>query len=194
MLLMKQSLFFILCQLCLTALCQEEIEGPWTVECGVNPFTSSIKYPALNFRYISPRFRISTEDWTEEEERHPDKFKNGRLMMELMYTPPFRFFGSSFNLQYRFVKSGRLSIEAYGGPKLIFVTPSDYVINPGAEGTRKEAWYINFGLLFQFELGLIDPFVDIGKDRLATIGAEIDLHAIRKRIKKKTDTPYLKEK
>src|ERR1035437_1735284 len=75
----------------LSSLCQTEIKEPWIMAFGVNKNSSFKDFTGMNLRFISPKFQISGEDhyWTEEEEKHPEKFKKVRFIIELLYAPSF---------------------------------------------------------------------------------------------------------
>lgn len=169
------------------------MEGPWIFECGASSDNRYKERTILNFRYVSPRFRWSQSEWTEEEEKHPEDFKKARIMLEVLYAPPLNLLATSVNIQYRILKYKKLSVEAYGGIKFFFITPADFVVNPHVASKKNDAWYINPGLLCQLNLGLISPFADIGADGIYTIGTEIDLRGIHKKVKRKFRAPYLKQ-
>src|ERR1700748_607953 len=118
---MKFTLLPVICVLPLSLLSQVVVGRPWTVECGTSSNTFFKTSPSLNIRYISPRFRWSEENLSEEQEKHPEKFKNMRLMLECIYTPPLKVLCTGFNLQYRLLRYKRLSLELYGGLKFFFV-------------------------------------------------------------------------
>ena len=182
LLLMKPILLLLTCHLSLTALCQDVVEGRWTFEGGASKNVFLNESYSINLRYISPKFELSGENhyWTVEDEKHPEKFKKARFMFELLYAPPFEVIGTGFNLQYRILKLKRLSVEVYGGFKFFFVTRSYF-----RSGSSKGTWYINDGLICQLDLGVIAPFVDIGYDRILTIGTEMNFHAIYRKPKKR---------
>jgi hypothetical protein len=166
----------------LTALCQDVVEGAWTIECGASTNNAFKKSSSINLRYISPKFQLSNKDhyWTEDEGKHPEKFKKARFMIELLYAPSFEVLGTGLNLQYRILRYKRLGIEVYGGLKFFFVTRPDF-----GSGTNKGIWYINDGLICQLNLGMIAPFADIGYDGIFTIGAEMNFHSIYRKAKKR---------
>ena len=157
---------------------------PWAIECGASSNNAFQRSSSLNLRYISPRFRWSDDELTEEEEKHPEKFKNTRLMIEVIYTPPFKVLCTGFNVQSRFLKYRRLSVELYGGVKFFFVPGPDFEAIPFLKAGR-QIWYMNVGLLCQLNLGMIAPFADIGGDGIITVGTEVNLHAIYKKPKKR---------
>lgn len=192
---MKSSFVFLLCHLVLSLAGQEVIEGRWHVECGASTYTSFRDFSILNLRYISPAFRVKSDerDWTEEEEKHPKEYKKGRLMLELLYAPPLQFLGMGANLQYRLLKYKRLSLEGYGGLKFLFVTKPDYVINPRVSAKNKDIWYFNFGLIARLDLGNMAPFADLGTDGIMSIGTEVDFYALYKKVKRARGAPYLKQ-
>ena len=179
---MKSILLLILCHLSLRALCQDVVEGRWTFEGGASTNIFFKESYSINLRYISPVFQISNQDhyWTEEEGKHPEKFKKARLMFELLYTPPLEVLGTGLNLQYRILKFKRLSLEIYGGLKFFFVTGPAF-----GSGNNNGVWYINDGLICQLDLGMIAPFADIGYDGIFTIGTEVNFHSIYKKAKKR---------
>lgn len=183
---MKHFFLLIICHLSLPLFCQETISGPWKLQYGASSNTGFIESYSFNLRCVSPRFKYSNEDWTEEMGKHPEKYKRARFMFELLYTPPLKVICSAVNLQYRLLKYKRLSVEIYGGVKFLFVAPRDFIKNPNLESViNKQGWYMNVGPLLQLDLGLILPFVDLGYDGLVTIGAEFNFHAIYKKPKKR---------
>ncbi|MBL7932717.1 MAG: hypothetical protein JNL60_12485 [Bacteroidia bacterium] len=172
---------------------QTTMEGPWTLECGASSNSRYKERSILNLRYISPRFRWTQSEWTAEEETHPEDFKKTRIMFELLYGPPTKIFAMGANVQHRILKYKKLSIEAYGGVKFFFVSTEDMTLNTRGSRQNKDAWYINAALLIQVDLGLFSPFVDIGRDVIYTLGVEIDLPGIRKKVKRRFRAPYLKQ-
>jgi hypothetical protein len=177
---MRYWLLIVLCLFYLSENAQVNIKGPWTGEVGASTNTGFERW-SLNLRYISPRFRWS-EEYIEDEDKHPE-LKGMRLMVEVIYTPPFKVFCMSFNVQYRLVKVGRFSGELYGGPKLFIVTGPDFTTPRTKIGQRSDIWYLNMGLLCQLDLGIVGPFVDFSGDRILTVGTEVNLRAIYKRPK-----------
>jgi hypothetical protein len=73
-----------------TVLSQSQ-ETKWTTEYGLSKNTRYPNFKGINVRFISPLFPITTAGryWTEEEEKHPEKFKKTRFFIELLYAPPF---------------------------------------------------------------------------------------------------------
>lgn len=181
---MKFTILFALCYLPLTVFCQAVIEGKWTTECGVSTMNVLKKSTALNLRYISPRFRWSDNDLTEEQEKHPEKYNKTRIMFELIYSPPIANLCTGLNVQYRILKYKKVSLDMYGGIKLFFTRSKDFAIKrPFIKGSSKGIWYLNAGLLLQANLGIIAPFVDIGYDGILTVGAELNLNKIYRKPK-----------
>ena len=172
---MKLTVLLILYHLSLSLFCQTVIGRPWTIEFGESTNNFFKESPSLNLRSISPRFKWSNYELTEEDEKHPEKFKNTRIMFELIYAPPFKVLCTGLNIQYRVLKYKRLNIELYGGMKFILASPSDFLMN---SNLNKNGWYLNMGLLCQLDLGIIAPFADIGGDLIFTIGTELNLHSI----------------
>ncbi len=163
---------------------QVAIKGRWTLECGLSTNNAFKKSSSFNVRYISPRFKWS-EEWTEEDEKNPEVFKNMRLMMELIYTPPLNVLCIAFNAQCRFINYKRFSLELYGGPKFFFITGKDFKRPNAKIGRRGDIWYVNLGLLCQVNLGIIAPFADIGGDGIFTIGTEVNFRSVYKKPKKR---------
>jgi len=188
LLFMKLIPILILCQLPLPLLCQLRVGRPWTIECGASTSNYFAESASLNLRYISPRFKWSNDDETDEEEKHSEKLKKTRFMIEVIYTAPLRVLCGGFNVQYRFLKYKRLSLEAYGGYKFFFVPGPDFETIPPLKG-KTEVWYMNMGLLCQLNFGAIAPFADIGVDRILTIGTEFNFHAIYRKQKKRYNLP-----
>ena len=138
---------------------QVAIKGPWSVELGASAFASFSQYPSLNIRYISPRFKWS-EDWSPEEEKDPEPFRNMRIMLEVIYSPPLNVLGTGINAQYRWIRYKRFSFEIYGGLKIFLITRPDFKIPNRRNRRSNEAWYMNIGLLSQLDLGVVSPFID----------------------------------
>ena len=160
------------------------IKGPWTIECGTSTNTFFKTPASLNIRYISPRFKWSDYELTAEEEKKSGKFKNTRLMIELIYSPPLKVLCAGFYVQSRLLGSKRLTMDIYGGMKFFLVPGPDFVRIPYLKGGR-ELWYMNLGLILQLYLGIISPFAAIGYDGILTIGTEVDLHKIYRNPKKR---------
>lgn len=179
---MKSILFLTLCSSTLFG--QVSIKGPWTIECGASTSTFFKTPASLNIRYSSPRFRWSDKELTAEEEKKSEKFKNTRLMMELIYFPPLKVLCSGFYVQYRLLGSKRLILDIYCGAKLFWVPGPDFVKIPYLKAGRNSS-YMHLGLKLQLNLGIISPFADIGYDRILTIGTGVDLHKIYKKPKRR---------
>ena len=179
---MKSILFLTLCSLSLFG--QVSIKGPWTIECGVSTNTFFKRPASLNVRYISPRFKWSDYELTAEEEKKSEKFKNTRLMIELIYSPPLKVLCTGFNVQSRLLGSKRLTMDIYGGIKFFWVPGPDFVKIPYLKAGR-ELWYMNLGLILQLNLGIISPFADIAGDGILTIGTEVDFHKIYRKPKRR---------
>lgn len=169
-----------MCHLPLPLLCQVEVGKRWTFECGASSGSLFREKPSLNLRYISPRFRWSNEELTEEQELNAEKFKNSRVMMELIYRPPLNALCMSFNMQSRLLRSRWLSLDLYGGLKFFPVPGRDFIGISYLKGGR-EIWYMNLGLLCQLDLGPVAPFADIGGDGIITIGTEVKVRTYHKK-------------
>lgn len=183
---MKLSFLLILFHLPILLCGQAALKGPWKIECGIST-NNALKPSGFNLRCISPRFKWSHKDYyTEEEKKYQEKFKKGCIMAELIYTPPFKVFCTSLNVQSRFINYKRLSIEGYGGVKFFFVRGPDFKnINP----LKGKKGYLNMGLLFQFNLGFIAPFADFSADSIITIGTELNLQSIYGKAKRRYNLP-----
>src|SRR5689334_3225684 len=119
---MKPLAFIILLHVCLPGFAQVEVKGKWNLQLGVssnNGFTRESN--CINIRYVSPRFKWS-EEWNLDEETQPDKYRNMRIMVELMYAPPFKVIYSSINAQYRLIRWKRFTTYVTGGLKVLFVS------------------------------------------------------------------------
>lgn len=179
---MKPYFLLTICHLPLVIFCQEPAKDPWTFECGI---TSNIFFsvtPSIDLRYISPSFKFSNDNLTEEEEEK--KTKDFRLMLELLYGPPLRTLGAGIKIQYCLVNKKKISLEPYIGLKLFIVPGPDYIKMPRLK-EGKNMWYYNLGIILHAHLGVISPFLDIGTDGIATIGTELDFHAIYKNPKRR---------
>ncbi len=181
---MKILVLYILSYIPLTLISQAVIEGKWKIQCGASTMSKFKNSSAFNLRYISPKFRWSDEDLTEEQEKHASHYKKTRIMFELIYSPPFNNFCFGLNVQHQMLKYKRTSLEAYGGIKLFFLRGNDFTIKrPFIKGSSKGVWYLNAGLLLQINLNSISPFFDVGYDGITTVGAEFNLHSIYKKPK-----------
>jgi hypothetical protein len=180
---MRSFLFICLCTLLQPSEAQVEVKGKWNVQGGVSSNNAfSYGKPCVNIRYVSPRFKWS-EDWNLDEEKQPDKYRNMRIMLELMCGPCLRTVCSSVNAQYRLIKCKRFTTYISGGLKVLFVSGNDFNVPGTRANHRDQGWYMNMGLVSQFDLGPILPFVDIGGDRIITIGTEVNLQKIYKKPK-----------
>lgn len=173
-----------MCHLSLSLSSQAVIGRHWTIECGASSNNAFKSSSSLNLRCVSPRFKWSNYELTKEEEKHPDEFMNTRFMMELIYAPILKVLCTGFNVQSRLLKYKKLSMDVYGGMKFFIVPGPDFVTIPYLK-SGKELWYMNMGLIFQLNLGVIAPFADVGGDKIITIGTEINLHSIYKKPKKR---------
>lgn len=181
---MKFTIVIALCYLPYTLFCQSVIEGKWKTAYGICNMSAFKKSSAFNLRYISPRFRWSDIDLTEEQEKQPDVYNKTRIMFELIYSPPIANLCTGLNVQYRILKFKKVSLETYGGIKLFFTRSKDFAIKrPFIKGSSKGIWYLNAGLLLQANLGIIEPFVDIGYDGIMTVGTELNLRKIYRKPK-----------
>jgi hypothetical protein len=178
------SLLLILCHLSLSQFGQAVVGREWTMEFGASSNTFFKNSQSLNLRFVSPRFRWSNIALTEEEEKHSEKFKNTRLMVEVIYSPPKQVVCTGFNVQSRFLGSKRLTLDIYGGMKFFWIPGPDFVRIPYLKAGR-ELWYMNLGLILQLNLGIVSPFADFGGDGILTIGTEVDLHKIYKKPKRR---------
>ncbi len=178
---MKQSLVVIACHLVLSQFGQAVIEGPWSVELGQSSCTFFSTSPSYNIRLVSPRFKWSDYELSDAEQKRADDFKNTRLMMEVIYKHPLKVLCTSLNVQSRFIKYKRFSMDVYGGMKFFFVPGPEFSRIPYLK--KRETWYMNFGLLAQVNMGIIAPFADIGGDGVITIGSEFNLHKIYRKPK-----------
>lgn len=175
---MKLPFLLILCHLSLPIFCQSLVESSWGIECGAST-NNALESPSLNLRYLSPRFK-----WSNEED--PGKFKkNARLMFELIYTPPFKVLCTGLNVQYRFLNYKRLNLDIYGGYKFFFIPGPNFENIPYHRKGKKYIGNINIGLLCQFDLGIISPFIDMGIDSIITIGTQVNFRAIYRKPKKR---------
>jgi hypothetical protein len=179
---MKPVLFIIVCQLPFTVFCQSTVPNQWRIQCGASSNTLYQTPASFNLRYISPRFKWSYDEPTEEELKDPERFGNARLMMELIYAPPLKVWCSSFNAQYRLMGRQRLTLEIYGGLKFFFIPGEDFAnLRPLRE--NNDIWYMNTGLILQLNLGFIAPFVDLGGDGIITAGTEFHFRNVYKKPK-----------
>jgi hypothetical protein len=179
---MRSILFLTLCSSTLFG--QVSMKEPWTIECGASTNTFFKTPASLNIRYISPRFKWSDYELTAEEEKKSAKFKNTRLMMELIYSPPLKVLCTGFYVQYRLLGSKRLIMDIYGGMKVFWVAGPDFVSIPNLRAGRNPS-YMHLGLRLQLNLGIISPFADIGYDRILTVGTGVDFRKIYKKPKRR---------
>jgi hypothetical protein len=179
---LKTILLLTLGHLSSAVFSQVAIKGPWKIACGASSSSAFRESSSFNVRYLSPRFKW-LENETEEEEKNPEKFKNMRLMAELIYRPPLKTLCTGFNAQCRLIKYKRFSMELYGGLKLFFITGSDFAVPNSIAGRGGDLWYMNMGILWQLNLGIISPYADIGGDGIITVGTEFNLRSVYKRSK-----------
>jgi hypothetical protein len=182
--LIKSYLLLILCHLSLSQFGQTTVGRGWSMEFGASSNTFFKTSSCLNLRFVSPRFKWTDYELTAEEEKKSEKFKNTRLMIELLYSPPLKVLCTGFNVQSRFLGSKRLTLDIYGGMKFFWVPGSDFARIPYLNAGR-ELWYMNLGLILQLNLGIISPFADFGGDGILTIGTEVDFHKIYKKPKRR---------
>lgn len=179
---MKAVFVFLACQLPLTGFCQSTVDGPWRLACGASSNTLFRTPASFNLRYISPRFKWSYDDPTDEELKDMERHGNTRLMLELIYAPPVNVMGMGFNAQYRLLRWKRLTLELYGGLKLFMIPGPDFAnIRPLLE--NNDIWYLNEGLILQLNLGVIAPFADLSGEGIITVGTEFNFRKIYKRPK-----------
>lgn len=183
MLFLRSSLIIVFCNCALSHFGQVDIKGRWTPEFGMTTISAFREPSSLNIRYISPRFKWSDE-WNEDEEKYPDKFRNTRMMVELIYGPPKKLICTAFNVQSRLLGTRRLSLNMYGGIKFFIITSQEYKAISYLKGGR-EFWYMSVGLICQLNLGVISPFVDLGGDGIMTVGTEVNLRKIYRKPKKR---------
>lgn len=179
---MKNTFLIFLCYTSIKVLGQVNVKGPWHLELGSSSSSAFQQSPSLNVRYISPRFRWS-EEFIEDEEKNPEKYKNMRLMLELIYKPPIEAICFGTNAQYRLINYKRFSFEIYGGMKFFILTGSDYAIPNSRVGRSGDFYYMNMGLLCQLDLGMVLPFADFSGDGIFTVGTEINLNKIYRKPK-----------
>ena len=75
-------------------------------------------------------------------------------------------------------------MDVYGGLKFFLVPGPDFGTISYLKA-RRGLWYMNMGLIFQLDLGIIKPFADIGGDKIFTVGTELNFKAIFKKTKKR---------
>jgi hypothetical protein len=181
---MKSILLIIILHLPIITYSQAVIEGKWTGEYGASTMSKFKKSSAINLRYISPKFRWSEDDLTEEQEKQPEKYNKTRIMFELIYTPPLNNLCIGINVQHRVIRYKIVSLEGYGGIKFFFARGPDFAVKrPFIEGSSKGIWYLNAGLILQLNLGMLSPFADIGYDGIFTVGTELNLRKIYRKPK-----------
>lgn len=181
---MKPFFLLVLCCFSVSLFSQADIEGKWIMQYGASTNTLFTQTSSINLRCVSPRFRWSEDDLSEEEQKHPWKSKRSRLMLELIYRQPFKVFALGFNYQYRLLKYKKLSLEAYWGLKFFLKPGPDFVRIRYLKG-GKEIRYFNEGLVAQMHFGIFAPYVDIGVDGILTMGTEIYMHKIFRNPKKR---------
>ena len=103
-------------------------------------------------------------------------------MLEIIYTPAFKVFCTGFNVQSRFLQYKRINLDLVGGVKFFIVPGPDFAAIPLLKSGRN-LWYMNLGLLCQLNLGIVAPFVEIGGDRILTMGTEVNFHRVYRKPK-----------
>jgi len=177
---MRSILLLLLCHLSATLFSQVEVKGRWTVAGGLSTTSFFSESSSINLRLLSPRFKWS-EEWNgDDEEKHPERFQNMRLMVELIYRPPLNILCTGMNAQYRLLNSKRLTLEVYGGLKIFWVQQDQPRI---AFLKKGEIYYLNMGLICQANFGVISPFIDLGGDHILTVGTEVNIRRFYKKPK-----------
>ncbi len=139
---MKIQILFVLNILPLAFFCQATIEGKWKLEHGVSTMSNFNKSSAFNLRYISPKFRWSDDDLTEEQEKHAELYNKTRIMFDLIYSPTITNFCVGMNVQYRIFKYKLLSLESSNGIKFFFIRGDNFAIKrPFIKGSSNGVWY-----------------------------------------------------
>ena len=106
---MKSIILLAICYVPLKMFSQAVIEGKWKTAYGVSTMSAFKKSSAFNLRYISPRFRWSEDDLTEEQEKYPERYNKTRIMFEVIYSPPINKLCTGFNIQYRVIEYKKIS-------------------------------------------------------------------------------------
>ncbi|MDQ3111824.1 MAG: hypothetical protein M3R17_18200 [Bacteroidota bacterium] len=198
---MRKSFWNLFCNLLIpcAVFCQDKKEDSksWTTQPAytkqlIRDSADKITWSGLNgigIRFISPCFKLETEDdyWTEEEEKDPGKFKRARFLFEVMYGYKYRMkdievteISSNASFVYRLFNYKLLSINAIGGLKFFFLYNRDYgLLN------FKKIYYWEYGASAQLDLGFVVPFIEIKRFKYCTFGMELRLHPVYKKPKRK---------
>ena len=179
---MQSLLLFIFCFSSLAQFGQVAVKGPWTIAGGASSNNFFKESSCINLRYISPRFKWS-EEYIPEEEIDPEKFKNMRILFELIYNPPIKVLCAGINAQYRLIRFKKLSFNLIGGLKFLFVPGPDFVSPSYRQGRKDEGYYMNMGVMCQLDLRRISPFVEMGGDFILTVGTEVNFNKIYRKPK-----------
>ncbi len=155
----------------------------WKLQVGHSSLLSFERISCINLRYVSPRFKWSNYEMTEEDEKQAEKFKNARFMSELIYLYPIKVLCVGLNMQHRLVYKKHFSLDLYGGIKIFAVGSDKFSINHFTN--TNDIWYLNFGILCLFDLGIISPYADLSGDGIFTLGAEFNLHKLYRKTKKR---------
>lgn len=176
---------------------KEEDPGNWTTQLAytqqrLKDSTGNKRSDLKGFgiRFISPNFKIETdgEYWSEEKEKHPEKYKKARFFYELMYAPKHTVddltdvteFSTNADITYSILRFWRFNLDAVGGLKLYFQYRHDYgLLN------FKKVYYWDYGAAAQLDLGFVVPFIEVRRFRYYTAGIELRLHPVYKKPKRK---------
>ncbi|MEO5644027.1 MAG: hypothetical protein ABIQ40_16995 [Bacteroidia bacterium] len=183
-----------------TCFCQDGNEpGSWTTQIGytrqhrAHDDTAALRWTYMNgydVRFISPNFKIETDDeyWTEEKEKKPEDFERARFFCEFMLAPKHRVDGLTdvtelvinADLIYSILHIRRFNLYAEGGLKTFFRYSNNYgLVN------FKKVYYWDYGATAQLDLGYVVPFIELRRYRYCTAGIELRLHPVYKKPKRK---------
>lgn len=120
-------------------------------------YSNNVLFNAYELRLVSAWFKIQTQNdsWSEEEEKHPEKFKKARFCMMMSFST-INFIPGYFTprLEYRIAHLGRATAFATGGAQF----PLHFNVD------ARKALIATIGILGQVQLGPVSPYADVRID------------------------------
>ncbi len=164
--------------------------GPWSI--GLGSSKSILQTNYYSIRFISPRFKFETTDdyWTEEQEKHPSKFKKDKFLFEVLiakklneniYSPQSIVAAS---LYHSFIKAKFVQVAGSVGLKYAINTTT---MRHGFGPASNEKIGLCFGLMTEFNLRFILPYIDFNAAGYVTVGAEFHLRKIYRKLNRRYD-------
>lgn len=162
----------------------------WSIGLGKSIFIDQTSYVGL--RLTSPSFKFENKDdfWSEEENIHPNRFKKNKFVSEVFVLNTFKRNAYapltiwSLSVYHTFKKVKFISFAAIAG----FRHSGVYKNTNNGYGIRElGSSKLGFGLSVQFDLRFIIPYIEITDSYNLTVGAELHLKNIYRKLKRKYD-------